>query len=320
MHSFLPTFWKYVRPSDILVLAVSGGVDSMVMLDLVLQAHPRENIVVAHFDHAIRGEASDGDRLFVRQYSETHGVDFEEEKKDIQVLADTQKASIEAVARHERYIFLETIRNKYDAKYILTAHHADDQVETVLMNLIKWGKFQWLSGMSRLTGHIFRPLLAETKADILSHAKICNIPYREDASNDDLRYDRNKVRHQIVPVMRELNPSIHRTIEHLVEYAEEMQGFLVSESRRWFIAQEEKLGKRKIFSAVDFEKESPIFQREIVAELYRTAHDGSAHWLSTQLIKEIIRFIIERSNSHGKKDIKKLHLERRGDVIYISQR
>lgn len=319
MRSFLPTFWKYVHVNDVLVLAVSGGVDSMVMLDLVMQAHPHENIVVAHFDHSLRWVDSDQDRDLVHAFAWQHHLDYEEEKKDIRTLAETEKKSIEAVARRERYAFLEKVKKKYTAKYILTAHHADDQIETVIMHLLKWGKFQWLSGIAQISGHIFRPLLKETKSDILYHAEACHISYREDASNSDLRYDRNKIRHQVVPVLRSLNPSLHTTIEHLVEYSQEVQSFLSDTASRWLDIQVQKYDQKMTFSAPDFALESIVLQREIIAELYRRSHRGSSQGLSNNLIKEIVRFITERSNSHGKKEIKDLSLERRGDRVNINK-
>lgn len=137
MRAFLSTFSEQVHLHDILILAVSGGVDSMVLLDLVLQVHPKENIVIAHYDHGLRGNDSLADMFFVRSVSERLGIDFASETSDISALAKEHKSSIEATARHARYAFLERIRQEYDAKYILTAHHADDQVETMILNLVK---------------------------------------------------------------------------------------------------------------------------------------------------------------------------------------
>ena len=137
MKSFTTTFSEYVQPTDTLILAVSGGVDSMVLLDMVSRSHPKDKIVVAHFDHALRGAESDGDRELVRDIATEEGLVFECEKKDIGIMAQDEKSSLEAIARRERYAFLERMRSQYGARYILTAHHADDQAETILMNLIK---------------------------------------------------------------------------------------------------------------------------------------------------------------------------------------
>lgn len=137
MLAFTHTFSSIIHPKDILILAVSGGVDSMVLLDLVHKFHPQENVIVAHFDHSLRGAESDGDRDFVANFCKNKDIQCEIEKVDILRIAKKEKCSLEAIARQERYRFLEQVRSKYNGKYILTAHHADDQMETMLLNIIK---------------------------------------------------------------------------------------------------------------------------------------------------------------------------------------
>lgn len=151
MQAFFDAFRHYITPGDILVLAVSGGVDSMVLLDLVLANHPRDNIVVAHFDHSLRGVESDNDRLFIADFCEKWNIHFEVEKIDINSLAQEEKMSIEMAARKYRYIFLEEIAQKYWAKYILTAHHLDDRIETAMFNLIRGTKFGGIHALSFLS-------------------------------------------------------------------------------------------------------------------------------------------------------------------------
>ncbi len=151
MQAFFDAFRQHITPGDILVLAVSGGVDSMVLLDLVLANHPRDNIVVAHFDHSLRGVESDNDRLFIANYCEKWYIHFEVEKMDINTLAQEEKMSIEMAARKYRYIFLEEIAQKYWAKYILTAHHLDDRIETAMFNLIRGTKFGGIHALSFLS-------------------------------------------------------------------------------------------------------------------------------------------------------------------------
>ena len=137
MLAFSHTFSSVVHPNDIVVIGVSGGVDSMVLLDLVHKFHPVENIVVAHFDHALRWAESDGDRDFVVNFCKNNDIQCESTKVDIAGITKEKKASLEAIARQERYNFLERIRAQYNGKYILTAHHADDQMETIILNMIK---------------------------------------------------------------------------------------------------------------------------------------------------------------------------------------
>ena len=112
----------------------------MVLLDMIFGIHPLQNIIVAHFDHSLRGEESDGDSEFIADFCHSRNIIFEVEKMDIADLAKTQKMSIEAGARKYRYEFLFRMREKYVAKYILTAHHLDDRIETAVFNLLRGAK------------------------------------------------------------------------------------------------------------------------------------------------------------------------------------
>ncbi len=137
MQKFFDTFSKYIIPTDSIILAVSGGVDSMVLLDLVMSHHPKGKIIVVHFDHSLRGEESDGDRYLVANVCNRENIVFEMEKMDIGAMAKIENMNIEALARRERYGFLEKVRERHGSRYILTAHHTGDQTETVIGNMIK---------------------------------------------------------------------------------------------------------------------------------------------------------------------------------------
>jgi tRNA(Ile)-lysidine synthase len=150
-QKFLTTFSKYTQPDDILVLAVSGGVDSMVLFDVVIRNHLREKIIIAHFDHSLRGVESDGDREFIANICNIENIVFEFEKMDIALSAKNEKMSIEAVARKYRYEFLTRIAEKYSARYILTAHHQDDRIETAMFHLIRGTKLGGIRALSFLS-------------------------------------------------------------------------------------------------------------------------------------------------------------------------
>ena len=166
---------------------------------------------------------------------------------DIGAMAKNEKMNLESLARRERYAFLEIIREKYTAKYILTAHHAVDQTETVIGNMIKWAKVRGLSGMSYISGNIFRPLLSVAKQEIMKYSKENHIEYREDSSNRDMAYDRNRIRHDIIPVLEWLNPSIHATVSELAEYMQNLSGFLSWKVASWFQDAEWESGKKDSF-------------------------------------------------------------------------
>lgn len=325
MEKFLSTFSRYITPDDIIVLAVSGGVDSMVLFDLVKKHHPREKIIVAHFDHCLRWAESDWDRELVASICKSENIAFEVEKMDIGAIAKDEKNSLEAVARERRYEFLRSVRDMYHARSILTAHHMDDQAETILMWLMKWGKIRGLSGMSLLSrlpwehedhATLLRPLLDMRKSDILEYARVHHVAYRDDATNLDTTYQRNKIRHTLMPILRDIEPSADRMLADLGEYMQELAEFIEVRVDVWLKAQALVTGEDGSFLMGDFLDESVFFQREIISTLYARAHDGSTQGLSRWAIEECLRFMREASNSHGIKEIKNLHLKRRGEKVY----
>jgi tRNA(Ile)-lysidine synthase TilS/MesJ len=129
--------------------------------------------------------------------------------------------------------------------------------------------------MSEVSGSILRLLLSVTKIDILRYAQEHNIAFREDASNQDTTYDRNRIRRDIIPVLEALNPSIHESVGELATYMQNLGLFLLEEVSHWLLEQETKSGKSNTFSKVDFGELSPFFQGEIISYLYRRAEDGS---------------------------------------------
>src|SRR6266498_879340 len=172
------------------VLAVSGGVDSMVIFDM-LRRKPDVELVAAHVDHGIR-EDSYKDEHLVRSVMMSHNVTYE----TINVLLGS-KAS-EEMARKARYDFLRHICDKYNIHTIITAHHQDDLLETVLINMLRGTGWRGL-GSLRSTPAILRPLLHVPKADILQYARAHSIKWREDITNNDQRYLRNYIRHNLLP-------------------------------------------------------------------------------------------------------------------------
>lgn len=176
------------------VLGASGGVDSMFMLDF-FRRNCRQPFRVAHFNHGLR-DVSDSDENFVRDWCARHGFEFVAGKGD--PAAMRRAPSLEAEARDQRYAFLEALLSP--GELLVTAHHANDQLETVLMRLMR-GIPEGALRMKRLDGHRFRPFLTVPKDEILRQAKERSIPWVEDASNEDLRHERNWVRRVLVPQM-----------------------------------------------------------------------------------------------------------------------
>lgn len=212
--------WERYRivAGDTIVLGVSGGVDSMVLLDLVRQVHPAAKLAVAHVDHGMRAESGE-DAEFVRAACERSGIVFEGTTVDIQTIARVSKTSVEAAGRTVRYGFFEKVRELHRARFILTAHHRDDSIETVIINLVRGARLRGLSGMMERQDSLLRPLLSVGKAELLEYARVHGLHYREDSTNADSEYVRNRVRNDIIPQMEAINPMVRDTLADFAEYA-----------------------------------------------------------------------------------------------------
>ncbi len=200
-----------------LILALSGGIDSMVLSDMLLKAHA--DFVLAHCNFHLRGEESDGDEQFVRDYASQNGLTLYVKQFDTLNYAEEHKLSIEMAARELRYAWFEELRQQLNYDYIAVAHHADDQLETFFINLFRGAGIKGLKGMRPVNGHIIRPLLDVSREEILQYAKENGLMWREDHTNAETQFLRNKIRHELLPVIdgisKEGRSAILKSISHL---------------------------------------------------------------------------------------------------------
>jgi tRNA(Ile)-lysidine synthase len=190
-------------------VGVSGGVDSVVLLDGLVAAGYGK-LVVCHLNHGLRGRASGGDAAFVRGLARRYDLEVEVAKADVEGMAWREKDSIETAARKARLAFFAEMAGKWRCRRVMLAHHADDQVETVLMNLFRGAGLEGLEGMREVSEmvvgrrklELIRPLLRVGRADIEEAAVERGLRHREDASNLGVEYLRNRVRRQLLPDLR----------------------------------------------------------------------------------------------------------------------
>jgi len=195
--------------------AVSGGLDSMCLLHLL--AAQGMTVTAAHFNHQLRGTESDRDEAFVRERCAEHGVPFVCGRGDVRAHAAETGKTIEEAARDLRYAFLEEQKEALGSAVILTAHHADDNAETQLLNLLRGTGARGLSGIPETRDDIFRPFLHVTREELAGYAETHHIKYVEDSTNAEDIAARNLLRHKVLPVLRELNP---RAVENMARTAE----------------------------------------------------------------------------------------------------
>ncbi|MCC5927877.1 MAG: tRNA lysidine(34) synthetase TilS [Cyclobacteriaceae bacterium] len=210
----LQAFLKYLDQENLLtpgqkvLLAVSGGIDSMVMADLFSKTE--FDFGVVHCNFGLRGKDSDEDETFVSAWTARHQKAFFTRRFDLRPLLDAGK-SVQMAARELRYAWFQELLREYDYDSIATAHHANDSIETFLFNLTKGTGLKGLRGIMPRQDSIIRPLLFASRQQIQSYAQDHAIQWREDVSNAGTKYSRNLIRHKAVPILQSINPSLEAT-------------------------------------------------------------------------------------------------------------
>jgi tRNA(Ile)-lysidine synthase len=253
-RAFIPLRWKLmpshaallfdrsnIKPGDRLCIAISGGADSVALLLTLHEANatPRESLGVGlsavHINHHLRGNESNADQQFVEDLCISLDIPLHLHQANIPARIDKTRAdgnpeTIEEAARNARYEFFTTVLASGHADSILTAHTLDDQAETVLMKLLRGA---WTEGLSAIhptitlqKGKILRPFLHTRRTDIEAFLNAANQPWREDSTNTDTAFTRNKIRHELLPQLRAYNPNLDQTLANLAELARE-------EESRW---------------------------------------------------------------------------------------
>ena len=213
------------------LLAVSGGVDSMCLADMWLRCFGAESCAIAHCNFNLRGEDSDGDEALVAGWAQEHGVRLHKVSFDTLQYASENGVSIEMAARELRYRWFGEICQEHGYKAVVVAHHADDNAETMVLNMVRGAGLKGLTGMKPvsplpLSRHceerndvaIFRPLLTFTRKQIEGHAFAWKVPYRDDKTNASTEYRRNSIRHEVFPLFERMNPSYVRTLNREMTY------------------------------------------------------------------------------------------------------
>lgn len=227
------------------LLAVSGGVDSVVMTRLFSLA--RLPFAVAHCNFQLRGNASDEDEHFVRELSDELGVAYHTIRFETERLAQEKGVSIQMIARELRYDWLETVRRAHSYQYIATAHHLNDAIETSLLNQIRGTGIRGLTGIELLRGYLVRPLLYFTRTEIEGFLTDHGWQIREDSSNSKDEYYRNRIRHHVIPVMQSINPSLEPTFStnfRIWSETTQLMEWAVAQLKRQFVL--DKGGKIRI--------------------------------------------------------------------------
>ena len=216
--------YKLLKSSELYLVALSGGADSVALLLLLKNAH--FNVHAAHCNFHLRGEESDRDEAFCVEFCQRLGVELHRAHFDTREYAELHKVSIEMAARELRYKWFEQLREDIGAAGICVAHHRDDSVETVLLNLVRGTGLRGLTGIQPRNGHILRPLLCVSRAEIEAFLAEKGQKYVTDSTNLKADVQRNIVRLEVLPLLRKLNPAVAENIQRTAENLSEAQQVL----------------------------------------------------------------------------------------------
>jgi tRNA(Ile)-lysidine synthase len=207
-----------------LLVATSGGLDSMVLVHLFQKLN--FNFALAHCNFQLRNLESDEDQKFVTNYSKQHNIPFFTTKFYTKKYSETYKLSTQVAARNLRYDWFNEILIQEKFDYIITAHHADDDVETFLIHISRGTGLEGLTGIPSQNGNIIRPMLPFSRKEIEIYASENQLQWREDSSNASDKYVRNKIRHHIVPVFKEINDSFLQSFQNTLEHLNQQQSLV----------------------------------------------------------------------------------------------
>jgi tRNA(Ile)-lysidine synthase len=236
---------RLFKPGETLLAAVSGGLDSMVMLSVLceLLPSPATHLVVGHFDHGLRGRASTADAAFVKRHADQLGLRCVIEPGDVKALTRAKRLSMEMAARQARHQFLARTAQAVEAQVIVLGHHRDDQIELFFLRLLRGAGGAGLGGMQWVSPSpanpqllLIRPFLMQTRAALEEYAKEHQVPFRRDASNRRLEPLRNRIRHRLLPLLRrEYQSAVDDTVWRSMEILGSQADFASQTAARWLL-------------------------------------------------------------------------------------
>ena len=283
MNDILDKLKKEIPNNSSIVIATSGGPDSMVLLNLLSTAKKEKKLklICAHVNHKLRKESNDEAKM-VKNYCEKNKIIFE------YMTIDEYQGNTENYARKKRYDFFEKLIKKYSSTYLLTAHHGDDLTETIIMRIIRGSSLKGYAAFSEITEKkdykIYRPLITKTKEELLNYAKENNIPYAIDKSNDSDEYTRNRIRKYILPKLKTENKDVH------LKFLEFSQNILETENYFKEVLKKimPNIYKNNKLNIDLFLKEEPLIQTKIVQNILKNVYQNKIDLINTKHVNIIM--------------------------------
>ncbi len=325
----LKSFQKHIQSTfpelehQKIILACSGGIDSVVLTHLCQKLNLKFSL--AHCNFKLRGEESYKDARFVQDLAKMMGVELLQKDFDTHSIQESEGGSIQMVARNLRYQWFDALLHEERFDVLLTAHHADDDLETFLINLSRGTGIEGLSGIPERRNNIVRPLLLFSREEISAFAKTERIHWREDASNDDIKYLRNAVRHQVIPNLKKLHPSFLQNFRKTQQLLKQTKAIAAEEIKRQKMLLFKGDAELYTISIVQLRKLNPLesycyalfkqFGFKEPKEIIRlmTSDSGKElHSLSHRLLKDRTYFLLQKKEL---KHAEKYHIDQRSTYI-----
>ena len=307
---------RLLTPGNKVIVGVSGGIDSVALLHLLQRLGVE--CIVAHCNFHLRAEESDRDEQFVKDVTKQLGLPFYRIDFDTLKYAANNKISVEMAARELRYEWFESLAKKLDAQAIAVAHHLDDSIETLLMNLIRGTGLRGLTGISARNGLVIRPLLCCTREELFQYVTFHQLAYVEDSTNALNDYQRNKIRNQLLPLLEDINPSVRQTLYQSLErfsgtykvyeeFIDSYKKLLMKDENGTIIIDISLILKLPDVTTVLYEFLSPYgFNAQVVQQVVSHLNDtsGKKFYSSTyRLVKDRQNLILTKRTRDEKKSI-----------------
>ncbi|TRM11129.1 tRNA lysidine(34) synthetase TilS [Lentibacillus cibarius] len=314
---------QLLKKGSTVLVGVSGGPDSMALLHFLQRFSNVWNIrvIAATADHQLRGNESREDVAYVRRVCHAWGIELAEGTLDVAAYKEMENLGTQVASRHLRYAFFEKEMDRFQADYLALGHHGDDQAETMLMGLVHSANVTSLKGipMQRAfaKGHIVRPLLCVTKEEIERYCREWSIIPRRDPSNSENTYTRNYYRNLVLPLLKEKNSNLHRTIQHLSESIQDDEAFLTTKAEQMFkeivvVSEEEKAVS---FSVSAFYNYSRSLQRRFIHLILNYMYDDYPKKLSYVHEEQLFAMMKESSGNIQLHFPQKLKVERNYETM-----
>ncbi len=285
-------YFDLIQPQSTLILGFSGGPDSVYLLEKCLQLPQRPLIILAYVNHQLRGQESVAEAKLVQKIAK---------QKKLKLITKTltnlkqKSGNLEENARQARYHFFQTVSKEYQAHWILTAHHLNDHIETVLFNFSRGISLKGLFGIPGVDRQrqLLRPLITTPKSTILNYLDNQQIPYHQDSSNFDTQYSRNLIRHEIIPSFQKINPSFLKTFHNSLTQLQEFAAFIDQAEQSWL--NEHFLQQR--FELDQFLSLPLFVQKQLLQKIYFQLHQKS---LTIHQVSAIIKVLHQQKSNRQK--------------------